>query len=102
MEWVSDVYLQRINFNNGYVEFKTEDKEDMCMEDFALKTGSAAKPQKLHSVEVFDKSGVPKSKVQFDYSYFNENVSGYNKENYWRLKLNSVQESSYNESSNTY
>lgn len=101
MNWINDVYLERIDFKNGYVEFTTEDKDDM-RQDYFASGNNIPKPQKLTTIEVFNLSGVSTEKVDFDYSYFNGNKNVYNKENYWRLKLNSVQKSYYNELSATY
>ncbi|MGQ8337103.1 RHS repeat domain-containing protein [Sunxiuqinia sp. A32] len=100
MQRTSDVYLSRIDFNNGYVEFITSDKEDMRQEYHA--TGSAEKPQRLDEIKVFNSNDVVFKKISFSYSYFNGQINTYNKENYWRLKLNSVQESFYNQENSTY
>ncbi len=101
MQWTSDVYLNRINFENGYIDFQTTDKEDMRRDHWAV-LGNDSKPQKLSTLEIYNLWGEPIKKVTFDYSYFNGNISSYNKENYWRLKLNSVQESFYNDSNESY
>lgn len=101
MQWTSDIYLNRINFKNGYIDFSTTDKEDM-RQDYWAALGNDSKPQKLSTLEVSNLSDEPIKKVTFDYSYFNGNITSYNKENYWRLKLNSIQESFYNDSSGSY
>ena len=96
----SDVYINRIEFNNGYVKFNTSDREDMRQEYYAAR--STGKPQKLDGIEVYDTDDVPFKKISFDYTYFNGNINSYNKENYWRLKLNRVQESFYSQENSTY
>lgn len=100
MSSASDINLKKIKFKNGYIDFTTSDREDQRQNNHF--GNIAPKSQKLNSFEVFNLNGESIKKVTFDYSYFNENVTGKNKENYLRLKLNSVQESFYDKVSNTY
>nr|WP_315244344.1 RHS repeat domain-containing protein [uncultured Flavobacterium sp.] len=100
MSSASDINLKKITFKNGYIDFTTSDREDLRQNNHF---GTLSpKSQKLNSIEVFDLNGESVKKVAFDYSYFNENIVGKNKENYWRLKLNTVQELFYDKSSNAY
>ncbi len=100
MSSASDINLTKIKFKNGYIDFTSNDREDQRQNNHF--GNIAPKSQKLNSFEVFNLNGESVKKVAFDYSYFNGNVTGKNKENYWRLKLNSVQESFYDKVSNTY
>lgn len=100
MSSASDINLKKIKFKNGYIDFTTSDREDQRQNNHF--GNIAPKSQKLNSFEVFNLNGESIKKVVFDYSYFNGNVTGKNKENYWRLKLNSLQESFYDKVSNTY
>lgn len=95
-----NINLKKIKFKNGYINFSTSDREDQ--RPFNNFGSFSPKPQKVNIFEIFNLSGKSIKRVAFDYSYFNENYSGKNKENYWRLKLNSVQESFYNEISGLY
>lgn len=92
--------LRKIKFKNGYIDFHTSDREDQRpYNNFGT---YSPKPQKLDSFEVFNLNGKSIKKVEFGYSYFGDSYSGKNKENYWRLKLNAVQESFYDDTSGTY
>ncbi len=101
MTQTSDVYLKRIDFANGYLLFETEDRYDMRMKYNAASFG-IAKPQRLSKMTQFNLSGIPNKRIVFNHSYFNESVNSYNKENYWRLKLNGLQEYSYNTTTNSF
>ncbi|MEC3875818.1 DUF5977 domain-containing protein [Chryseobacterium salviniae] len=95
-----NINLTKIRFKNGYIDFHTSDREDQRP---ANNFGTySPKPQKLDSFEVFNGNGESIKKVEFGYSYFGDSYSGKNKENYWRLKLNRVQESFYDNSTATY
>lgn len=100
MSSASDINLKKIKFKNGYIDFTTSDREDQRQNNHF--GNISPKSQKLNSFEVFNLNAESIKKVEFDYSYFNENVTGKNKENYLRLKLNSIQESFYDKVSSTY
>ncbi|SEP22935.1 hypothetical protein SAMN05444671_4651 [Flavobacterium sp. CF108] len=100
MSSASDINLKKIKFKNGYIDFTTSDRDDQRQNNHF--GNIAPKSQKLNSFEVFNLNGESIKKVGFDYSYFNGNVTGKNKENYLRLKLNSLQESFYDKVSSTY
>jgi hypothetical protein len=92
--------LKKIKFKNGYIDFHTSDREDQRpYNNFGTYSPN---PQKLDSFEIFNLSGKSIKKVEFGYSYFGDSYSGKNKENYWRLKLNAVQESFYDDVTHTY
>jgi len=101
MQLIRNVYLNKIEFNNGYVKFNTEDRSDM-RQQYSASSFNIPMPQRLSNMQVFNLSNIPYKKIDFNYSYFNEDKNSYNKENFWRLKLNSIQESYYNETSNSY
>ena len=91
MQKVDDVYLKRIEFNNGYITFETEDRKDMRVTSYANNLNRY--PQKLKSFEVFNLFDESIKKVSFDYGYFNESNNTSNRENFLRLRLDRVQES---------
>ncbi|MEQ8336968.1 MAG: RHS repeat domain-containing protein [Cyclobacteriaceae bacterium] len=96
MQSFDNVNLKKIIFPNGYIDFSTSPREDM------RQFGSYSKSRKIDFFEVFNNAGTSIKKVNFTYSYFNESITGPNKENYWRLKLDQVQESFYNATNQTY
>jgi YD repeat-containing protein len=100
MSSAADINLKKIKFKNGYVDFANSDREDQRQNNHF--GNIAPKSQKTDSFEVFNVSGESVKKVEFNYSYFNENIAGKNKENYWRLKLDSVQELFYDKLTNIY
>ncbi len=83
MQEVNDVYLEKIEFNNGYIDFTTSNRLDMS-------TSSGLLPQKLDAFEVFDLNDNSIKKAAFQYTYFNEST---NDDEFMRLKLDAVQES---------
>ncbi|WP_035658982.1 RHS repeat domain-containing protein, partial [Flavobacterium seoulense] len=99
---VRDVYLKKIVFKNGYIDFQTSDREDLRNyngSSFILKA------QKMKSAELFDLNNNSVKKIDFNYSYFNEDIiqsDPNHKEDFLRLKLDSVVESFKNKDSNTY
>lgn len=100
MQSFDNVNLKKITFSNGHIEFETSDRADLRAQYYLGQY--YPKAQKIESFEVFDMSNRSVKRVEFDYSYFNENTTGNNKENYWRLKLDGVQELFYDETSGTY
>ncbi len=90
------VYLKKINFQNGFIEFTYEDREDIRLYD-----SNATKPQRIKSLKLF--TTLPEKlikQVDFNYSYFSAvttepNLN--NPERKKRLKLNSIQETFINE-----
>lgn len=99
MQFSENINLKKITFNSGYIEFKTSDREDLRQHKQAI---YYPKAQKIESFEVFDLNAKSIKKIEFNYSYFNGERTGENKENYWRLKLDNVQESFYDKLSNSY
>jgi YD repeat-containing protein len=86
-----EVYLTRINFNNGYVIFNRhpEDRKDRYKYNITPTVAPF-----LDSFMAYDKSGAVVKSVDFNYSYFRDDkINASDKENYLRLKLNDVQES---------
>jgi len=86
---VHNIYLKRINYKNGEINFKFSDREDMVVYDLPFGSKVYDKPQKLDSIIIENNNG-PVTKYAFHYSYFN---SGSNYEGK-RLKLDSLQETS--------
>ncbi len=64
--FVSDMYLERIVFNNGSLEFQTSDRTDMI-----ASIRSAKKPQRLQQIVLKALDGTVRRKFVFDYDYFN-------------------------------
>lgn len=83
---IRDVYLKRITFTNGYLEFNRSNRIDI--EPFP---GSSTLPQKLSEVILYNNSSQPVKKWVLGYSYFNNNNNGLSY-HYKRLKLESVTE----------
>lgn len=81
-----DVYLSRINFVDGHVEFSTSDRIDI------LSTSSTLNPQRLDGIQVYDVSN-PSAVLtaNFDYDYFQKSVSAEDIPEYYRLKLEGVE-----------
>lgn len=62
-----DVYLEKINFANGSVEFKKSDRNDISYLD---NNDGLAKPSKLDSVIIKDANGIKLKAYSFYYTYF--------------------------------
>ncbi|MCD0464985.1 RHS repeat domain-containing protein [Flavobacterium sp. ENC] len=94
---INPVYLKKIVFFNGYVEFTTEDRTD-------LRTfiSTDPKPKRLKNTKLLNIDGKLIKQFDFTYSYFNSTPSGSgtpiidNEERKTRLKLESIQESTVN------
>ncbi|MHC0446363.1 RHS repeat domain-containing protein [Flavobacterium sp. 3-218] len=99
MQFSENVNIKKIFFNGGYINFSTSDREDLRQH---YQTVYYPKAQKIQSFEVFNLNSKSIKKVEFNYSYFNAERTGTNKENYWRLKLDNVQELFYDTASNSY
>ncbi|WP_281336236.1 hypothetical protein [Flavobacterium eburneipallidum] len=99
---VQDVYLKKIVFKNGYIDFNTEDRDDL------RRYGNYSyilNPQKIKSAELFDLNNNSIKKINFNYSYFNESIIQSNpehKEDFLRLRLDSIVESFKEKNSATY
>ncbi|MEO1218768.1 MAG: RHS repeat domain-containing protein [Bacteroidota bacterium] len=96
---VYDVYLERIDYTNGYVLFSTSDRIDMLKDP---SESNASNPQKLDKMEVFvmqtGSSQAEKVKsIDFTYSYFN-GPNTFEAEKRLRLRLDKIQESNGSES----
>ncbi len=83
MQQTNDVYLEKIQFKNGYINFVTENRLDMD-------TAGPLLPQRLNYFEVFDNHNNPIDKIDFQYTYFNEQT---NDSEFMRLKLDAIQKS---------
>lgn len=82
----SGVYLKKISYGDFYIDFISEDRIDL------EPVTSGILPQRLKEVKVFESvTGTPRlvKHVDFQYSYFNNSLSGYSQK---RLKLISIQE----------
>lgn len=77
---ITDVYLKKIQFNLGSIEFNTTDRGD-------LEYLNTAKPQKLSEVVVKNLDGNQVRRFRLVHGYFNSNSSDPLN---WRLKLDSV------------
>ncbi|MDX2250233.1 MAG: RHS repeat domain-containing protein [Bacteroidia bacterium] len=83
---IRDVYLERIDFSMGYIEWDTEDRIDM-----EKSSTSTINPQRLKEIRVFI-NGYLQKKYAFYYGYFNANTSASDAYDL-RLRLDSLQES---------
>lgn len=95
MQVINPVYLKKIIFNNGYVEFITEDRTD-------IRTFSTSdpNPKRLKATKLYNLSGKLVKQFDFNYSYFGSSISSGNsvpivdnEQRFSRLKLESIQES---------
>jgi YD repeat-containing protein len=87
IEYVNEVYLDRINFNDGYVLFSKTDRLDRKYSQ------DASPSQKLHHIEISSLNESFKKYFLFDYGYFrDDSINAPHKEKYLRLKLNKVTE----------
>lgn len=83
---VRDVYLERIDFTNGHVEFETENRNDMEIVSTGV-TGNELEPQRLKEIRVYIQGNLLRS-FSFSYDYFHAGESSDKK----RLKLLSLTE----------
>ena len=80
---LSDIYLQKITFSNGSIEFNTSPRSDI---EYLSSPDSLLTPSKLDNINIKKADGTLLKKFSFYYSYFNsEDVNG-------RLKLDSIAE----------
>lgn len=99
MQVINPVYLKRILFPNGYVEFLTEDRTDI-----RTFTTTDPKPKRLKTTKLFNIDGKLIKQFDFNYSYLGSTSLGSdvtivdNEERKSRLKLESIQESTTNAS----
>ncbi|ASZ13082.1 hypothetical protein [Chitinophaga sp. MD30] len=79
----TDIYLKKITFDNGQIEFETAPRDD-------IEARTADKrPQRLTAITAKDRNGLLLKKFQFYHSYFNQdNFNALEK----RLRLDSVVE----------
>ncbi len=97
---IKDIYLKKIEFNNGYILFNTEDRQDL-----RRLNDSFRKPQRLKEAELFDLSGKSLKKIIFSQSYFNAEYvlsNSANAEDLLRSKLDSIQETYINKNTMLY
>ena len=90
-----NVYLSRIDFTNGHVEFETEDRDDM-EKDPDSNISALKNPQRLKKIKIFMLGNSPENLLKeysFEYEYFD--AGGYSASNVekLRLKLIGLQES---------
>lgn len=80
---VYDTYrLSRINWDNGYVDFSSSNREDAIQTSYPLR--------KLDSMKAYDKSGVLVKGVNFGYNYLNNTNTGTYAYVFKRLRLDTV------------
>lgn len=85
------VYLKKIEFSNGFIEFAFEDRTDI---QTYLPIPLNLKPQRLQNTKLFDLNNNLIKQIDFTYSYFtNSSSNGSNADNNLRLRLDEVQES---------
>jgi YD repeat-containing protein len=95
---INPVYLKKIEFVDGFVEFVTEDRTDI-----RTSLSTDPKPKRLKTTKLFNLQGKLIKQFDFSYSYFSSIPSAYttniidNEERKSRLKLNSIQESTVNQ-----
>ncbi|HVW63201.1 MAG TPA: hypothetical protein VHC48_24285, partial [Puia sp.] len=81
---IRDVYLKKISFINGSVEFNPSLRSDM---EYINSADTLWKPSKLDNIVIKNAAGTEVKRYTFFYTYFNQtNTTG-------RLKLDSVKES---------
>ncbi|SFZ93392.1 hypothetical protein SAMN05428642_103107 [Flaviramulus basaltis] len=81
-----DVYLNQINFSNGYVVFDTEDRIDLD-----TKSPSDPDPQRLKDIKVYRSTGgAPIITANLNFDYFQKNTTTAEIPDYYRLKLEGV------------
>ncbi len=91
-------YLDRIEFSNGVIEFKTSDRSDV-IDHYDASLGTVyALPQKLDTIKLKYWDETINKEWVFDYDYFGGGADPYNK----RLKLLSFQEIGVGEQLNPY
>jgi YD repeat-containing protein len=81
-QYIHDVYLSKIEFNNDSITFQTTDREDI-----EPVSSVAQKPQKLSKIRIYNSSGLIKE-ISLGHSYFNQQENSYSQK---RLKLDYVQ-----------
>jgi hypothetical protein len=85
---LTNIYLQKISFSNGSVEFNTTGRSDI---EYLNTSDGLLLPSKLDNIVVKNENGSQLKKFSFYYSYFNSaSISG-------RLKLDSVIEAGTNQ-----
>jgi len=94
MQVINPVYLKKITFNDGYVEFATEDRTDI-----RTFTAFDPNPKRLKSTKLYNLTDKLIKQFDFNYTYFGSNSSTIgppivdNDQRFYRLKLESIQES---------
>lgn len=90
MNVVWNVYLRKIKFRNGELQFNTAEREDIEEHHTAFDTFS--KPRRLDNIQIFENGELLKT-INFSFGYFNDNHSS-DTYLYKRLQLTEVHESS--------
>ncbi|MDO6433189.1 RHS repeat domain-containing protein [Flavitalea sp. BT771] len=81
---IQDVYLKKISFINGSVEFNASPRNDI---EYINSVDTLWTPSKLDNIVIKNVAGTEIKRFSFFYTYFNQaNISG-------RLKLDSIKES---------
>lgn len=97
---IRNAYLKRVNFKNGYVDFKYSEREDLIKPDADVLVNRFSKPLKLDQIDVYsiNESNVSKNITSYllENSYFKRNSSDTDAK-YLRLKLDAVQQVKGNE-----
>lgn len=89
----NEVYLTRIDFNGGHITFNRYAIERKDRLKWQIDVSPIISPN-LSSFVIYDKQGAEIRSVEFNYSYFRDDmINASDKENYLRLRLDNVQES---------
>lgn len=80
------IRLSKITWDSGYITFISSPREDMIGTNYKLS------PEKLTSINIYDKSDIYMKGYEFVYSYFNNEYTGAYKYVYKRLKLDNLKE----------
>ena len=91
-----DVYLSRIDFTNGHVEFETEDRDDM-EKDPNSSVSPLEDPQRLKKIKIFILGNLPENLLKeysFEYDYFDAGGYSVSDPEKLRLKLTGLKDSS--------
>jgi len=107
MQEIRDVYLEKITFKNGYIDFNASYRDDIRVPDYNTNTNSNSwtKPKKLQNIEVFNTDNTLIKKVNLDYSYYNQQYvtpTTVNPQNTLRLRLDEVKEQYLNPETNVW
>src|SRR5690606_24647617 len=84
-----EVFLEKIEFSNGYLQFSTTSRLDRVTQDYSLMHA----PPALDNIVVYDYEGNEIKTIFLNYGYFREDKLGQpDQANFLRLRLDSIEE----------